>query len=369
MEIQNISLQAEKVRKAKKNIRLNDGIADYYEALSVDYYDDKFHNRASAVKYCFKYWDVDYFTQQGIKDVLKVNRCRDLFCRNCQKQLAEERFGKYVSVLKDLRKSFDLYHIVFTVPNCKAPELNDTLTQMYKKFIYINQYLQCKRKIKGLDLKQLGYNGAVRSLEITTKSTTNGIEYHPHFHTLFLFRKGIRFRGENKNQFSYDNEHNRKTRTFNDFEILLQKMWYLFYNEKKVSLKSLAETGQGYSVVADKFKGENDFKEVFKYSIKGPTAKGVRGLSYETFKTLYRGLHRRKIIQGYGRLNKFTFDDGITKEEIERIYSMMRDDLITQEEPVRCISSLEDVLDDLENRPDIIYISKNKIRGEIKNER
>lgn len=366
MNLQDLKVTRKTVAKSARRVDDNDVIAGFYRQLFTDTARETLVNRAESVEGCFKLWSVDHYRRQKVKDIKRINLCKDKFCMNCQNVLSKQRYAKYKPVLDELLRDKDIYHIVFTVPNCDGSELVGTLDRMYKKFPYIIRYFQGERKCRGVDFAGYGFTGAVRSLEITTKLTGNRtVEYHPHFHCLFVLRKGIDCKRKHVNDFSYHRNPQtgavRLRRKYTDLEVLLQKSWYLFYNDERLTAESLAALDQGYSVTADLAKG--NYKEVFKYAVKGDTKNDSMTdviFNYDVFETLYNALHRRKVMQGYGVLNRYDFET-VTGEEVEKVYEEIRAILREVEQPEEQLLRLEEVFADLEH-DDITYISKSAIR-------
>lgn len=363
MKVKDFTLSKKAIRKKAAKIEDNAIISGYYHQMYRDTADEGHLRRASAVDGCFRWWDVDHYRKQKVKDVKRISLCKDKFCLNCQNAMSKRRYAKYKPVLDALLDDYDVYHVVVTVSNCTAWELLDVLDRMYKKFPYIIRYLSGERKCKGIDFLGYGYKGAIRSLEITTKRTKTGAEFHPHFHSLFVLRKGISIKRKHINDFSF---HNGKLRRkFTDFEILLQKVWYLLYNGERLTAEAVENLTQGYSCTADRAKG--NYKEIFKYPVKGESRReSITDVvyDYDTFAVLFEVLYRRKVLQGYGILN---FKDLETDEdkEIDRIYKELIAELQAIEDPVFLGLRLEDVFADFE---DVSYISKNTIRESLHND-
>ena len=101
----------------KFRIRHNYQIADFY----LDRYDetgeDNFLNKSKAINVCCKYWDIFHYVLLKVKNIKRVNLCKDKFCFNCQKVLADRRQAKYAPILDELRKDYEIYHLVVQVPN------------------------------------------------------------------------------------------------------------------------------------------------------------------------------------------------------------------------------------------------------------
>lgn len=362
----NLRFDKDFIKQSKNRIINNRTIANYYRQKSLYENDDVLFNRAKKMELCLKYWDVDYFRFQAVKDVKRVNLCQDLFCKNCQHNLALKRFSKYSPVLEDLSKNYNLYHITFTVPNTSGIMLKSTIDKMYSKFVYINRYFNSDKKSRTFDFTQFGFVGAVRSLEITFDTKNNEISYHPHFHCIFVFKNDLDLKKINYNKFSFSNK-SEDVKAFSNFEIFLQKMWYLLYNDIRFNAKNFNDLKMGYSCSADKCK-VGQYHEVFKYALGGVFKKGFE-LDYDVFSYLLNALYRRKIIQGYGILNRFKFDLENDNEIIYE-YFAFRQSLEEFEKPVREVVDLQRVEVELDNG--ISYISKFKKAwddGKIKDSR
>ena len=339
-----------------KHVALNYQISEFYENYYEDSGYDAFLNKSKSVELCGKWWDMDYYKMQNVKDIKRVNLCKDKFCFNCQSMLASKRYLKYTPILDSFRNNYKVCHMIVTVPNCKGGELKNLLNKMYKKFSFFMRYFRGKARVKGVDFLQYGYGGLVRGLEITRNEREKS--YHPHFHCMVLFRSDIDLTKEQINSYSFD--HGRLVRKFSELEILLQKVWFLLMNDKKVTAPALAELKEGYSVVLDDSDGH--YYECFKYSCKGAfdRDKGAFIYNERVFRLLYEALNNRRMIQGYGALHNFTDLDGELLEvdalaEYEQRVAQLR--LI--ELPDFSVSSLDEILNDNKN---CTYISKSNFK-------
>ncbi len=366
MQVKDFALAKKAIKKKAAKIEDNAIISSYYREMYRDTADAGHLRRADAVDGCFRWWDVDNYRKQHVKDVKRINLCKDKFCLNCQNAMSKRRYAKYKPVLDDLLADYDVYHVVTTVENCTAFELLDVLDRMYKKFPYIIRYFMGERKCNGIDFRGYGFKGAIRSLEITTKRTKTGAMFHPHFHSLFVLRKGIPAKRKHINDFSF--HKGKLRRKFTDFEILLQKVWYLLYNGERLTAEAVAKLPQGYSCTAERAKG--NYKEIFKYPVKGESRReSITDVvyDYDTFAVLFEALYRRKVLQGYGILNYKDLETDEDKE-IDRIYEELLAELRAIEDPERQALKLEEVFADFETDPDMTYISKNVIREYLHND-
>jgi len=326
----------------KQHIQHNYQIADFYQDFYEETGEERFLNRSNSVDACCKWWDVDFYVMQNVKDIKRVNLCRDKFCFNCQSMLAVKRQTKFAPQLDEERKAHMVAHMVVTVPNCEGEELLPLLNRMYKKFPYMMRYLKGQKSVRGVNFLQYGYGGALRALEITKNPDTK--QYHPHFHCMVLFRRNLDLKGKYTNSYSYDG--GLLVRKFSALEVLLQKVWYLLMNDQRVTAEAIAELKEGYSVIIDDSKG--DYGEAFKYACKGAFDEEKGAFIYEgqTFRTLYEALHSRRMIQGYGALHNFDDLNGeILEEELQTAYAKIVEELQAIERPDFHAETLEEIID------------------------
>ncbi len=338
-----------------RNYQIADFYRDRYEATCEELYD----NKCRAVDNCAKWWDIEHYTALNVKDIKRVNLCRDKFCFNCQSMLAAKRFSKFVPVLEENARKYKILHVVFTVPNCEPDELKPLLDRMYRKFPFVLRYFKGQAKVRGVDFVKYGYAGAVRGLEVSYNSEEK--TYHPHFHCMLLLRRGVDLRGKHTNAYSFDHFDPTQKHKFSDFEILLQKIWYLLLNDCKVTADNLERLKIGYDVQASDPQG--NYHEVFKYACKGAFKGGEGAAIYQAqiFWTLYEALHSRRMIQGYGALHNFNDLDGeILEEDTAALYAAYVAKLQEVEKPVFKVESLEEVCD--RSRGGCKYISKSNLR-------
>lgn len=355
----------------------NSAQAEYYRQMSSECGDDlALEKKAERTETCSKIWDLDIYKKHGLKQVVGINRCHDSFCYVCQSIKTLRRFQVYGPVLQEYEKDHDIYHIVFTVPNVDGRRLDLTLDKMTDCFARLIRYFEGSKKIKDISFESFGYAGAVRSLEITTaekKDGCRGNDFHPHFHCMFLLRKGINLPHEVYNSFSNDRNHSNGTYYFSRLETLLQRIWCLLMLNVKVTKENIINIEamtdgrykDGFSVRAynvnkrfssgvwtDVPNGPGKFHEIFKYAIKG-TYKEKSIFTYEEFCYLFYALKNRRVYQTYGILQKHNFD------EIDDIFTpqMQTDVLFEQflqllqkrEKPFRTQTELDSILKDLQS--------------------
>lgn len=340
----------------KFRIRHNYQIADFYLDMYGRTGKDTLLNKSKAINVCCKYWDIFHYVSLKVKNIKRVNLCKDKFCFNCQKVLADRRQLKYAPILDGLRKDYEIFHLVVTVPNCEGDELLPLFNKMYKKFPYMLEYFKGKRKVRGIDFLKYGYGGAVRGLEVTQNQDTK--LYHPHFHSMILLKKGIKLKGETVSSYSYSK--NNGFHKFTDLEILLQKIWYLLMNDERVTRKSVEELKQGYDIhLTD---SEGNYHEVFKYACKGAFDPDNGAFIYNemSFKILYEALNNRRMIQGYGKLHNFDDLDGdILDDEADEQYEKVVSALDDFEKPLFLVENIDEVV---ERSVYCKYISRSNIK-------
>lgn len=297
-----------------KNRMYNRTLVAYYERLKIDVNFDNFlniDNKVNAIDDCNKFIQTITYQKNLVKSLERTNLCRDKFCRNCKKVKQINRSDKFTPELEKYKSK--LYHMVLTVPNVESDYLNETIKRMFKAYRQLMRYFSMRAKATDVDFKY-GYLGSIRSLEITFKNyTTDGNNYHPHLHCAVVFNDNPVLKKNNYNVYSYSyksiKQRNPETNKledtfkneitpFSDFEILVQKVWYLLYEGKKVNKFNIDNLREGYSCKIDKFQ-DGDYAELFKYMIK-EMDEDNKVLSYDVFKTLLVSLHNVRQIQGYG---------------------------------------------------------------------
>lgn len=338
------------LEKIIENRKYNENIISHYKNAINDLdflnnfgsdYKITLSNIYENVSNCNKIWSFDFYKEQNIKDIKNQSLCKNKFCSNCKKVKQAIRMAKYIPELEKYKGN--LYHLVLTVPNCSGEDLRSTILHMNKCFRRLIHIVGCKTKINNLDFNSWGYQGAVRSLEVTF----NGKSYHPHFHIAIALNSDVL---SNKNimedTFSFSKRKNscvkRLVRVFCEEEILIQKIWYLLINDIRVTEKNIRTLERGYSCIIDKFE-ENNYAELFKYITKDKDEKG-NIISYENFKDLYISLYRLKQIQGYGCF--YSIADDFDIEEYDLFYNDLIAFLRQKENPSRGWSPIEEFLAD-----------------------
>lgn len=346
----------------QSKVRYNVYQSEYYERMANDYCDDSYTKKAERTLSCSKVWDLNYYVKHGIKQIKSITRCQDSFCYVCQSLKAQKRFQTYSPYLKALEKSHDIFHIVFTVPNVAGERLNWTLDKMYDRFSRLIAYLKGDKAVKGLDFLQYGYCGAVRSVEITTGKRNNGNDFHPHFHSMFVFRKNPpNMEKVFENSFSggkYDYVTKKTKKTyFSRFEWLLQRIWCLLMLDIRVTKENIINIYEltdrrykdGFDVKADNADGA--YHEIFKYAIKG-TYKKEKIFSYEDFCHLENALKNRRVYETYGCLRQYNFNDvdiSSVKDMSDVIFDEILKELQRREKPFVIQSCIEEILNDLQS--------------------
>lgn len=299
-----IRVNMERLETYAKLLKPNDRIALYYKLMSEERQEeDPLYNgpalamrrKAFAISHCAAAWDFDHYAEtEGLEvfDLKSITYCKDRFCQLCQKKMADARYVKYKPKCDELLEEYDLYHLTLTQPNVFGAELVGEMDRVFQGFQTLSRYLSCRAKVKGTLFRSLGYYGMLRSFELTIPRTG---EFHPHFHVVLVLKKGLGFPANIVNTYSYDNKTGTVT-PFSALEILIQKVWYLILNRKKVTRETIAALELGYSCRCTKFE-EGDYKEVFKYAIK-PLQKG-EGVSQTDFPVVQKALEHRKMFQGY----------------------------------------------------------------------
>lgn len=324
------------LRDVCENLKNNKVIIDYYTQYYREKQSNTIFNKIENVTNCSKFWDIEHYQKQKIKNITRLNCCKDKFCYNCKKIKQASRLTQYMPIIQSNKEN--LYFVTLTVPNICGSELHDTIKTMTKAFRKLIKIIRGDYDNKWLDFGITNYKGAIRSLEITFHDD----DYHPHYHV--LLSADVDDQKQFINQFSY---HYGVLKTeFSFAETQLQKIWYLLINGKKITRKNM-ENADIYSCKIDKA-DENNIFEVFKYLTKSTNENGAL-LSYENFKVLYESTYRVKQIQGYGIFYHVTDTDEIMESLINE-YKTLLQQLQAVEMPKNIINSPGELLQDKDNK-------------------
>jgi plasmid rolling circle replication initiator protein Rep len=383
LDLSKLSIPKKHLEAVSKNLDYNRFIGSFYEKLIADVLYktevNRLERKLERLQSCNNIWELDLYKQSRVKDFIKTNLCKDKFCNNCKKVKQASRMAKFMPEINRVGQKHTLSQMVLTIPNVndagEGVELRKSIKTIFKAFTSLIEYLKLKKKIKGISF-DIGYVGAIRSLEVTYKNN----EYHPHLHVLIAHSFSVD-EAKNINKYSYDKFGNRSVRYFSDFEILIQKLWYLLINDikafesglenkkrrAKITKKRLEEIEIGYSCMMDQF-AEDDFLELFKYMTKGDGTdhkdkeEGSSSImTYGNFKTLYYALNGVRQIQGYGEFFRVEDNEELF-EGVEETYENIINELKKKEEP----EQIKETVQALANDTNYKIISKKQLFKYIK---
>ena len=124
-----LTLSSEYLHKVSEISEYNDLIASYYVRMSEEngmLVKDLYARTAENVSKCHKLYFSDYYPLLQTKDVLSIPMCKNRFCANCQKLLQQKRVNAFKPFIDSaLNEGYNLYHVVFTVKNPSAAELEE----------------------------------------------------------------------------------------------------------------------------------------------------------------------------------------------------------------------------------------------------
>lgn len=310
IKIDDVVVSKDYLLDVHNNNAYNNVIIEYYSKLRDEYGECISLTTISNLKKCNKYFAINRYDCNQIKDFLSTNLCRSKFCNNCKKVKQASRMSRYIPEIEPYKDK--LYHIIFTLPNVCGKDLKMTIKKMSKSFRQLMRYVNGLKKLSFIDFSKYGYLGAIRSLEITFKDDN----YHPHYHCAFAF-DNLELEKNITNVYSYDFQGNKETRYFSEFEIILQKLWYMCLNDITVTKENFDNLELGYSVACNKFQ-DNDYAELFKYMTK-ETDETNNVLTYDNFKVLYFATLSLKQIQGYKAFYKI--NDSDLNSEVDKYYN------------------------------------------------
>lgn len=349
--IKSLEVDAELLTRVSKNIKQNELIIQHFKRLYDEQKDAesqlKIWRKIERISGCNRFWQIDKFPMQAVKDYIGTTTCKDKFCSNCKKLKQASRMARYIPQIEECSFNNQMYHLVLTIPSVTGTQLSKSIDFIFSAYSKLNRYFRGDKRIRGLSFENWGYLGGLRSLEITYK----GDKFHPHLHCLLICQNN--FLTDKTIQNIYSLKRGQVSRKFSIEEILIQKIWYLLMNGQVVNIKNLDSVELGYSCMIDKFRDE-DYAELFKYITKNDNGK----MTYEQFNILREALQNKRQIQGYGVLHRISDDRSeAIEEEVAAIYSEIRRELEAVETPTKEFLKPRNLLLDSEN----LIISKKRI--------
>jgi len=294
--------------KTKKQIAIRNS---NYIKMMADIEDNKFIKgvlvrRSERIRNCLNYWEWARYDKSKVLDLLKVSRCKDIYCPNCRAFGLGKYLAKTVPLFQENIKFYNPYMITLTVPNVFGSELKNTLEKMNKSFREFWRKIANKDK-NGFKDRLFDCIGAIKVIEITYNCKTN--KYHPHFHIIVFIDGDI----ESDFVKYYGGGWQYNTESFiyySEADLMIQRMWTMaYYNLDKFELKELEEN-QILTCDIRELKLPDGLYEVFKYVFKDNNIN-----SYENFKTVFNALQNKRLKQGYGNL--FNVTDVECEDEID----------------------------------------------------
>lgn len=244
------------------------------------------------------------------KDYLLCN-C-DKFCFLWDRLKVAYMYERNLPLLSKLEEDNDLYHVVLTIPNVQGEDLKKSLDKMQDSFSRLIEYFSGHKEITGFDSERYGYAGAVRALEIKVIKNQEEEQtfFRPHFHCMFVLKKGLNLPKLIKNSFSgTKKEHGEEVITqFSALEVLLQKIWCLLMLDIEVTEENVTNIDSltsgrykdGFLVRIDKSNGK--YHEIFKETI---TRSWRDPFTYKDFCCLSLAMENISAYKSYGCLSGF----------------------------------------------------------------
>lgn len=284
---------------------------------------ERMRNRKKRMECCNNFWLTETYEASKVKQLLRTYLCHDRFCSNCGRIKQHIMKARFLPLME--RHQHSLYHIVLTVPDCTGEELGDMVFHMGRCFKTLVNHLNGNQKIKGLDFSSYGYQGCIRSLEIECKGQNT---FHPHFHVAAVFdNPAITEDKHISNRFSQFGKM-----LFSEFEIILQRMWWLIINRQRLSSEAILSEdikSMKYSCIVRKFQPD-DYQKLLGYIFKMRSNENTP-MHFKTFRTLYRALNGVRQIQGYGIFYNAAQQESAAYTEQE--YALLADYIAPGEQP------------------------------------
>lgn len=129
-------------------------------------------DRAAKIEHCGTYLEFAR-TPDNKTDLKRANFCRERMCPMCQWRRSIKLGVQAEQIYRALtQEGYQHIFVTLTVRNCKADELNETVTELIK----------AAQRLAKTDAYKRSFVGSYRALEITYNAKEN--TYHPHLHYL-----------------------------------------------------------------------------------------------------------------------------------------------------------------------------------------
>ncbi len=269
-------------------------------------------DRAKKICSCGTYIGFNKSEERETFAVTSANFCRQRLCPMCQRRRSLRTYSA-ISKVYDLANNdgYKFLHVVLTVPNCSAQNLNKTCDFLFKqssllfrKSDDVHTKAACKgnEEIKVLRKKiKNSFKGVFRALEITYNdklSVDHPFAFHPHLHCLVAVKKSY---FTSRDYVSHEK---------------LQKVWATLTGVENVQVFIGRVTDQCASIA-----------EVAKYAVK-PFESTV---SAEVLEILHTALFNRRLIQTFGVFKKWLQQIGVADlEEVIEENETLQPDLWLQ---------------------------------------
>jgi len=130
---------------------------------------------------CGEYVNYIQCSDCGAKHYAGFSRCKNKFCVNCMRVKSHIWLVKILTKLYDILSDYDVFMLNLTVRD--GPVLSDRIDFLEKSWRML--YHDNRKWSKNFKSR---IKGGIRSLEV--KKGKNSNEWHPHFHTIVVTKKG-----------------------------------------------------------------------------------------------------------------------------------------------------------------------------------
>lgn len=239
--------------------------------------------------------------EEGKRKLKQANFCRVRLCPVCQWRRSLKFFGQVDEIVNEILKREAKTRFIFgtfTIKNCFAENLEETIAEINKKFKYLVANSLTFAPAKKLKKNLLGY---IKAVEVTynTKDKT----FHPHLHVIFAVKSSY-FDG-------------KQYMTKKDWIELWQKALNVDY-KPQTDIRAI-KTGTGKAVA-----------EVAKYPAKvAPILKLDDDEAVKVLETLTTALHKKRFI-AFGGIFK-TIKQELKLKDVETDTDLVNIDLDDEE--------------------------------------
>lgn len=274
---------------------MNESLNLLYSKWYYAMYKENEFNKNISSKYLKKSRRIERCLRYNNEDG-KAKRCQDRFCSYCRsREIMKVLNNEKIKNMSDSNRYS--YALTLTIPSVKEMDLKNSIKNMNKSFNRFIRALksECKSQSHGFKDRIITVNTGIRILEVNYNK--NNKTYHPHFHCIIYSNEYFPDKLEKKFIGGYRKKED-KYHMYSDLDIQMMKLWYMSYNQMRISVKEYKKLSNNYKdlYMCDiRSINKDEINRFLRYSLKP-----ININSYREFKIIALALENSRLYQLFG---------------------------------------------------------------------